>query len=400
LNLVVSFTLKEPLDNSSDTITVEESPRQCTLDEGRRILKLGDELISYRNYTVDPPYRFLGCERGALGTRASSYAAGFRFGLLDVDTWPIFVRFTQNTDIQEEVARRLAAINRGAGFRFVYFDGAEDTPGPEYWYTVARAQWVVYEKLRPAPLFSEGACKSHFSWHILTRGNAFDVFKPEVFKQAIRAYPAAEAPHAAEDFTSINFGWIGYWAPSRETIGTQPDMLEYATSRAAAWDCPISLVGDLQQLEAHPRTPDNLAVLARWENVRAKNWLTPKQKLELRELSQEHTLLVDERGEYELVRYTEIEHAAGEKSAARAFVFERGARVFVVFWHMSGTASLDVALDAGAVKLMAELGKPLAVTASGSGIRLPLDGRMYLECAGISRQQAIAAFQTARVVAP
>jgi len=96
------------------------------------------------------------------------------------------------------------------------------------------------------------------------------VFKPEVFKAAVRAYPAAEAPQVAKDFTSINFGWIGYWAPSRETIGTQPDMIEYATSRAAAWDCPISLVGDLKQLEAHPRTADNLEVIKRWEDVRAR----------------------------------------------------------------------------------------------------------------------------------
>jgi len=52
-------------------------------------------------------------------------------------------------------------------------------------------------------------------------------------KAATRAYPAAEIQRVAKDFTSINFGWIGYWAPSKETIGTQPDMIEYTTSRAA-----------------------------------------------------------------------------------------------------------------------------------------------------------------------
>ncbi|MCU1258998.1 MAG: hypothetical protein JWO80_1883 [Bryobacterales bacterium] len=398
LNLVAAFTLKEALDASSDTITVEENPRQCTLDDQRRILKIQYELISYRNYTVTPPYRFLGCERAVLGTTASSYPAGFRLGLLDVDTWPIFVRLTQNTDIQDEVAQRLANIYRGAGFKFVYFDGAEDAPGPEYWYTVSRAQWMVYQKLNPAPLFSEGACKSHFSWHILTRGNAFDVFKPEVFKQAVRTYPAAEAPQAADDFTSINFGWIGYWAPSSQTIGTQADMIEYATSRAAAWDCPISLVGDLPQLESHPRTPDNLEVIRRWEDVRAKGWLTAAQKTDLRNLDREHTLLIDERGTYELVRYSEIVTAAGQKSPARAFIFERNAKTYAVFWHMSGSAALELELDRDAVKLMAELGKPLDMMAATRGIRVPLAGRMYLECAGISRDRVIAAFQKARVI--
>jgi hypothetical protein len=397
LSLTTNFTLRDALDSSSRTITVEENPRECTMDDERRILKIQDELISYGRYTVNPPYQFLDCQRGALGSHASSYPVGARFGLLDVDTWPIFVRLTQDTSIQEEVAQRLATIYRDGGFKFVYFDGAEDVPGPEYWYTVSRAQWLVYKKLDPEPLFAEGACKSHFSWHILTRGNAFDVFKPEVFKAAVRAYPAAEAPQVAKDFTSINFGWIGYWAPSRETIGTQPDMIEYATSRAAAWDCPISLVADSKQLEAHPRTPDNLEVIKRWEDVRAKGWLTARQKTDLRNLDQEHILLIDEQGSFELTSCSQIEGVAGKDSPARAFVFERKAKVYVVFWHRSGNASLEIPLKPEGVRLMAELGKPLDVTKTDGVIQVPLAGRMYLECRGVSREKVIAAFHNARV---
>ncbi len=397
LNVTANFTLKESLDSSAKTITVEESPRQCTLDDERRILKIQDELITYRGYTVHPPYQFLDCQRGALGSHPASYPAGERLGLLDVDTWPIFVRLTQDTDIQEEVAQRLAAIYRDGGFKFVYFDGAEDVPGPDYWYTVSRAQLLVYQKLAPEPLWAEGACKSHFSWHILTRGNAFDVFKPAVLKEAVRAYPAAEAPQVAKDFTSINFGWIGYWAPSRETIGTQPDMIEYATSRAAAWDCPISLVGDLQQLQAHPRTPDNLEVTKRWEDARARDWLTPRQKADLRNLSQEHTLLIDEQGSFELVPYAQIEDVAGKGSPARAFVFERKAKVYVVFWHQSGSASLEIPLHAEAVRLLVELGKALELTRVNASIKVPLAGRLYLECSGLSREKVVAAFRDAKV---
>ncbi|HEY3458302.1 MAG TPA: hypothetical protein VGK64_27225 [Bryobacteraceae bacterium] len=398
LSLAASFTLREALDSSSKTITVEENPRQCTLDDGRRILKIQDELISYERYTTDPPYRFVGCERGALGSQASSYPVESRVGLLDVDTWPTFVRLSQNTDIQEEVAQRLAGIYRGAGFKFVYFDGAEDVPGPEYWYTVSRAQWLVYKDLNPPPLFSEGACKSHFSWHILTRGNAFDVFKPEVAKAAVRAYPAAEAPRAAKDFTSINFGWIGYWAPTHETIGTQPDIIEYVASRAAGWDCPISLVGDLEQLEAHPRTPDNLEVIRRWEVARAKNLLSPAQKIALRNLDQEHTLLIDEQGGFELTPYLEIENVGGGKTPARAFIFSRKEKTYVVFWHMSGKASMDVPLEGGAVRLMAELGKSLDLQKVIGGIRIPLEGRLYLECGGVPRETIVRAFQNAKIL--
>jgi hypothetical protein len=365
------------------------------MDEGRRILKIQDELVSYESCTARPPYQFVGCQRAFLGTQPASYTPGTRVGLLDVDTWPIFVRFTQNTDLQEEVAARLEEIYRTAGFKFVYFDGAEDVPGPQYWYTVSRAQWLVYQALRPSPVFAEGACKSHFSWHILTRGNAFDVFKPEVMKQATRQFPAPEATEVAKDFTRINFGWIGYWAPSATTIGTQPDMIEYVTSRAAGWDCPISLVGDLPQLNAHPRTADNLEVVRRWEDVRARNWLSAAQKTELRNLDQEHILLIDEQGNYELVRYREIPKVAGGAVSARAFIFERRKNLCVVFWHTSGSAALQLSLPRHDVRLMAQLGKELPIEEASGRIRVPLGGRLFLECKNVSQDRLIAAFQTA-----
>ncbi len=121
LNVTANFTLKEALDSSSGTIIVEENPRQCTLDEGRRILKIDDELISYNRFTLKSSVSNFWTASGQQLEKCSraSYPAGRRLGLLDVDTWPIFVRLTQDTDIQEEVAKRLATIYRDAGFKFV-----------------------------------------------------------------------------------------------------------------------------------------------------------------------------------------------------------------------------------------------------------------------------------------
>jgi hypothetical protein len=396
LNVRHTYTLAEPLDATATTITVEENPRTCTLEDERRFLKIQNELVEYERCSTQPPYQFLDCKRGALNTQVGTHEEGSQAGELDVDTWPIFVRFTQNTSIQAEVAERLGKIYREAGFKFTYFDGAEDTPVP-FWYTVSRSQWLVWQKLDPKPLFAEGACKSHFSWHILTRGNAFDTFKPEVIKAATRAYPAAEAPRVAKDFTSINFGWIGYVAPSEQTIGTQPDMLEYITSRAAAWDCPISLDGDLDQFRAHPRTPDNLEVIKRWEDVRTQAWLTRTQKEALRNLDQEHTLLIDESGNMELAPYSQIENIGGADRPARGFIFERAGKVYVTYWHTSGEATLDVPLQAKSVRLMKDLGTTMKVRSARNGVRLPLAGRLYVECNGLSTSDVVNAFKNSRV---
>jgi hypothetical protein len=405
LNLLRSFTLAETIDASAIVVPIEENPRLCTMEDGKRVIRIQNELISYKQYSANPPYRFEDCQRGALGTKAAPHEMSSRVGLLDVYGWggPLFVRFTQDTSIQAEVADRLKAIYEQAGFKFVYFDGAEQVPAP-YWYTISRAQEIIYERLQPKPLFSEGSCKSHFSWHILTRGNAFDVAKPEQMKAATRAYPAAEIQRVAKDFTSINFGWIGYWAPSKETIGTQPDMLEYVTSRAAAWDCPISLsesLGEtdlLSSLEAHPRTADNLEVIRRWEDVRARAWLTQEQKIALRNLEQEHTLLVDEGGEFVLVPWDQIESVAGAKAPTRAFIFERKGNVWVAYWHASGEGSLKLPLGAKQMTLMRDLGRPLAVRGNSKEVTLPLGERRYLEFYKLTRQEVIAAFQNAKTI--
>ena len=406
LNVLRSFTLAEDIDAAAPVIPIEENPRLCTMEDGKRLVRIQNELIAYQQYTTKPPYRFEGCQRGMLGTQGGPHQMSSQVGLLDMYGWGapswLFVRFSQDTSLQAEVAERLQAFYNQAGFKFMYFDGAEQVSVP-YWYTVPLATKLVWDGLRPAPIFAEGSCKSHFSWHLITRGNAFDTAKPEEIKAAIRAYPATEIQRVFKDFTSINFGWIAYWPPSEGTLGTQPDMLEFATSVAAAWDCPISLEQPSHQdillaLEAHPRTSDNMEVIRRWEDVRAQGWLTQAQKLSLRNLEQEHTLLVDERGQFVLLPYQQIENVAGANAPGRAFLFERNGQVWVTYWHTSGEGFLELPLGAKQMTLMRDPGKPLAVKGNGKQTKLPLGERRYLEFHNLNRQQVTAAFQSAKIL--
>jgi len=359
-------------------------------------LRIEDELVSYEDYTTERPYRFTGCKRGLFGTQAKVHGSGLKLGLLGEVAGVIGV-FDQRTTIQEEVAQRLAGIYDEAGFDYAYFDGAEDVP-PPYWFNVSWAQWLTYKAFKNKPLFSEGACKSHFSWHILTRGNAFDVFEPEVLKAAVKEHPGEEAPRIAKDFTGLNFGWTGYVVPTAEKIGTQPDMLEYNTSRAAAWDCPFSFRPTLGELARHPRTADNMEVVRRWEEVRVRRWLTQAQKDALRNLDQEHTLLINEQGKFELAPYEQIDCAGGRDQPARAFLFERNGEVHVVYWHTFGEGILELPLEARQLQVMKDLGKPQLVKRRADTVKLPLGERRYLQCNGLSREQVITAFRTARIL--
>jgi hypothetical protein len=109
-------------------------------------------------------------------------------------------------------------------------------------------------------------------------------------------------------------------------------------------------------------------------------------------------LLINENGVLELAPYSQIKNVAGQDGPARAFVFPRREKLYVVFWHMSGEGSMEIPLEARAARLLAELGKPRPLPKSPRGLRVPLAGRLYLECEGVSRDTIVRAFQNARIL--
>ncbi len=398
LNLLKTFTLAAPLKKNDLTVSVEENPENMTMTDNRRVLRIGTELLSYKGYTTQRPFKFTGCERGIYGTTVNARPAGYIMGLLDVSEFgATSVYIDQNTDLQEEIAEKIANIYK-AGFRFCYFDGSEGV-NPPFWFNVSYAQWKVFSRLQPEPLFAEGAAKTHFSWHMLTGGNAFDIFRPEMIKESVRKFPAEEAPRMRDNFTRINFGWLGYCLPDTNTVGTQPDMLEYVTSRAAGWDCPVSLQSNLALFDAHPRTADNLEVLRRWEEVRASHWLTEEQKKMLRDLKQEHILLINEKNEPELVPYYQIMNVASGSRDVRAFSFSRNDGRYVVYWHISGDRRLELPVQQEDITLLDELGKEVRTEpASGGRTIVPVGHRRYIKTTKLSAEELAAALSKARII--
>ncbi len=398
LNLVKTFNLSENLGRNDTVVFVEQNPDESTMADGCRVLKVGTELISYKNYTTTRPYKFTGCVRGIDNTTVNSQPKGSSIGILDVSEFgATSVYIDQRTSLQDEIAEKIANIY-DAGFQFIYFDGSEGV-NPPFGNNVALAQYRVFKRLKPAPLFAEGAAKSHFSWHMLSGGNAFDVFGPEVLKEKTRKWPAEEAPRMRQDFTRLNFGWLGYWAPGEHTIGTQPDMLEYVTSVAAAWDCPISMHTNIHSFDAHPRTGDNFEVIRRWEEVRAKHWLTEKQKKMLQNINQEHHLLLNEQNQFELVPYNHVTDIANGSKEIRAFIFQRQNTPYVVYWHISSNKKLELPLKQSDITLYEKLGQEETISSSaGNKIIVPASNRHYIKANKLTKKQLLEALKNARIV--
>ena len=399
LNLLRIFTLARPLGKTDTTIQVEQNPIHSTMAPNRRVLKIGTELISYEGYTTTPPYTFHGCVRGIDKTTVNAQPEGHMFGLLDVSEFgATSVYLDQYSDLQDEVADGIAEL-WDAGFEFIYFDGSEGV-NPPFWYHVAGAQYRVFSKLEPEPIFAEGAAKTHLSWHMLTGGNAFDIFRPEKLKEETIRHPFREAPRMRDNFTRLNFGWLGYWLPGEKTIGTQPDQLEFVTSKAAAWDCPVSIQADPATLAQHPRTADNFEVFRRWEEVRARKWLTDEHKQMLRDAEREFILLLDESNDFELVPYDRVMNVAGGSADVIAFTFERKKALYAVYWHISADKRLELPLKPKGLVALESMGKEIEATAGEreDTTVVPVGKRRYLQAGSSKRDELIAAFGKARIL--
>ncbi|MEN8230838.1 MAG: hypothetical protein ABFS38_21970, partial [Bacteroidota bacterium] len=160
------------------------------------------------------------------------------------------------------------------------------------------------------------------------------------------------------------------------------------TSRAAGWNSIISLLGNLDHLRNHPRTADNLEVIRRWEEVRLMDFLSEQQKLNLQDPDQEHILLINETGNFELVPYQQLLNVAGEDPDIRAFLFTRNERVWVVYWHCRGEAAITLPVGPDKIQLFEELGRELPLEDTEDGTVVPVDDRRYLAF-DLSREEVV-----------
>jgi hypothetical protein len=380
LALVKHYTLSRALPASEEPcdVYVEQNPIAAPMHPKCRILRFGTELLEYSGYVTERPYRFTGVKRRHLGTYAKAHPVGEIGGVLGVSECAAISTYVdQDTSLQDEIGDMIASVY-DCGLEFLYFDGSEDA-NPPCTINISLSQIRCVERCvartgRP-PLFTEGCAKSHFGWHLQSGANAFDVFSPELFKRKIIEYPHAAAVRLAKDFTRVDFGWWrfappkldgtqprgeGLWAGGVRTVGVQPDIWEYGTSKAAAFDCPATMQMSLGALHAHKRTADVLATVRRWEDVRARKLLTPEQKEMLKNPDREFHLVDDGKGGYELLEWEQLDVAGGKWTDVRAFMYERGGRRVVEYWHVKDAARLVFAepldgvpfLDAADVKCL------------------------------------------------
>lgn len=332
--------LAEAVDATSTTITLSAPPVLPPIGPSSRAfpgqyLRLGDELVQWGQAETGPPFRYLNCRRGALGTTAAAHPAGAAVKGLPA-LWGFFC-IDAETSLADEVTDRLATVVREAGFDFLYLDAAEGHNGPylDGWFASNKLHGELYRKIGRDDLLyqtSQGAGVDYL-FHLVPRSASADGHGD------IKGYLDDRWPGIAAmrpNFTRADIGWY-YWF--REV---RPDQIEYVCAKALGIDGSISLETSREALERLAQSRRMMEMIGRWERCRAANVLDAGTKAILLEQQRDFRLFDDGHGGWQLyeAKYEEprqVERLDGEQNrweivndrttpVALAIELERGQR--------------------------------------------------------------------------
>lgn len=297
------FTLAEPVDETSDTLTVLEPTAGVTATTGfftsnSATLRLGEELITFREATQEPPYRFLGCTRGALGTRALRHEAGAKahhlkelFGLFAPDP---------KSELFLEIIENTARVYNECGFDMIYLDALDGSyilEGPEWaWYHGARFVYELMRRLKKPPII-EMSTFHHHLWCVRSRMGAWDAPRTG-YKEFVDMHRVVNRD-CQRMFLPSHLGWWGVFTwngvqPER----TFPDDLEYLMGKALADDAGVSFVHGFDP-DTFPKSPGAqryAQLIRRYEDLRKSRAVPPELRKRLGTPGEEYRLIDGPRG--------------------------------------------------------------------------------------------------------
>ncbi|WAK00439.1 hypothetical protein [Methylobacter sp. YRD-M1] len=291
--------LAEALDAKATTIKLSAEPRLPPIGPSReefpgKYLRVGDEIIRYGTAEPGPPFRYIHCVRGALGTKAEAHPVGSTVrGLLTM--WGYFLVDPDST-LVDELTRNFADVFNSADFDMVYFD-ASDGIIDDYidsWYYLNRMHLAYYHKFRKDVLYqTSNGVGTDLWWHIVPRSASADGHGD------IKGYLDERWPGILRmdaNFTRPDIGWY-YWFKD-----IRPDQLEYVAAKALAVDGSISLETSRAALESQTQSRQMMDTLRKWEQYRRTQPVSQEIKAKLREPQKDFKLFSDADGDWQLYR--------------------------------------------------------------------------------------------------
>lgn len=269
------YTLAKPYCAGDAELVVRERPLAChdrilTGGTNGNILQLGDDLLQYTDFTVEPPYTFSGitiarspwgeenvydnsqavAADGVVGASAPSpeskrrlrrsvYPAGTRIRYLHHRYAEFFPR--PGSELAALAADRLARIYAECGFDGIYFDGAE---GFGRRIDIDRAREAVSSRLaaRSPSVVNSSSCRNPYNWYFRSIMGTWDHpnYGPKSFHDR---HLSVYLDGCEADFLPLDAGWWNTRAATAAGRGYFPEEMEYFGCKCAGNDTTVSIMG-------------------------------------------------------------------------------------------------------------------------------------------------------------
>ncbi|HUT92335.1 MAG TPA: hypothetical protein VMY37_22765 [Thermoguttaceae bacterium] len=356
---------------------------------------LDDEIVRFESIGPEGEWNtFLGCERGAWGTKAAAHTAGTDCRHYGVDGCINGYIIDQESPLFEETTSRLAHVFNDCDFDMVYFDGSEDVDRRRYHYFSANAHAVPMRKFTKRPVIHQGGGFTHGLWHSYTRDSTVDQYPGTYLAYinaggTIRDWPTCKdhidrsvrgVIACEDDMTPGELGWFGIGPKSGNYDGLQFDEIEYLTCKSMGYNAPISLQTSFSRMEAHPLTPDVLEIVRIYEATRLAGKVPEATCERLKEQGKDFVMVpasLTAEGEPPVfVEVEELAEVAGTHDV-RSFIGAWGNGAIATLWHYLGKEG-KLLLDVADVDVYDVKGEPVAIEKVGGKVAVPVDHRRLL----------------------
>ncbi len=249
-----------------------------------RTVMIEKELVRYGGVSAEAPWKLTGCERGAFGTAASSHSRDTEITKL-VDHG--YKTFLAGTDMQEEMACRIADLFNYTGLRQISFDGLEGCMASgmgQYARTLFVNSW--YERLNEdlrGRVINDASNPGHYFWHIYTRMNWGEPWYAG-FRESQTQYRLKNQNFYDRNLMPHMLGWF------RMTSQTTVEDAEWLLARAAGFDAGFALVTSPEVAESNGLGSEILGAVREWEKARSSGAFSEKQKESMKSVSAEFHL--------------------------------------------------------------------------------------------------------------
>lgn len=290
--------LAEAIDAKGKILTVTEQP--TTLPPARTRnrafpgyhLRIGDELVRYADVDVGPPFRFLGCQRGACGTRAAAHPAGAQVrGMLTM--WRFFMIDPDST-LLGELTDNFADVVNDCKLDMVYFDASDGSGGAylDTGYYLDKCHLAHYRKFDHDVLYqtSTGTGRN-LGWHFVARSASADGHGDIKWYLDQRLNTILGM---RRNCTYADVGWYGL------DSGSRVDRLEYICAKCLGADGSISVQCNRSIFDSHPHARQIMEMIGRYERCRLADYYPDPIKAQLREKGKEFKLFEDGQGDWSL----------------------------------------------------------------------------------------------------